>query len=217
MRTGRWLLVVLLALTATQVGAEAIDKESVDEIWTLLQGEALVYCVVATVLWRWLLVPSFFFGMCGDAGYSWTEWFYVGPTLRAEAGEGYGHHINAAVVVLLLLHIAAWFLSSWSSVAGIRWPAASRLSSRGQQDTFLYTALLALVTGSFAALSASRWIWLSPPILVAIALLSWTGVVYVRSRTRGGTERLTTGSSGGADGDRWSTRDRCGAAAQPDR
>jgi len=100
-----------------------MDKElAVSDIWWgLLTGVAV--CVLAAAVWRWLLVPSLYFGLTEGLGYAWTEWFSpgVGPNIAAEAGAHYGYHANAALFLLLLVHIAAWFLSARHSVVGIRW------------------------------------------------------------------------------------------------
>jgi hypothetical protein len=200
MRTVHRLLVALSALAPAYVFAEVMDKElSIPEIWmSLLWG--LVICAVATGFWRWLLVPSFALGLLVGVGYAWTEWFdpSVGPAIRAEAGEVYGYHANAAVALLLLAHVVGWFLSSWRSVVSLRWRAADSVSLRGRLNALLYAALLLLVAGSVAGLAVSRWIWISPVIFIGVAFLGWTAIAYVRSRTDASSHRLTSRLSGPA-------------------
>ena len=196
MRTLQAFLFALPVLAPAELCAEVMHEEQpVSDIWMSLLW-SLVIWAVAVGLWRWLLVPSFACGLLSDLGYAWTEWFSVGPAIRAQAGEAYGYHLNAAVTLLLLGHIAAWFLASWRSVVGVWWCAADRASLQGRLDALWYAALLVLLTGLVAGLAMSYRIWLSPAILVSVAFFSWTGLVYVRSRVDVRRGRPTTGSSG---------------------
>jgi hypothetical protein len=179
------LMVVGLVLGPATAFAEVMDKElTVPEIWwALLRGT--LACLLAAVVWRWLLVPSFFFGLTGGLAYAWTEWFspHVGPNIAEEAGAHYGYHANSALFLLLLTHIAAWFLSSWRSVVAIRWRPAGLLSTRDRLATLAYATWLALsvamsVVGGFTTL---RIIWLSPPVLLAAVFVAWAGFFYVRT------------------------------------
>jgi hypothetical protein len=181
------LIVVGLVLAPATVLAEVMDKElSISDIWlALLSG--VVVCVLAAALWRWLLVPSLYFGLTEGLAYAWTEWFspHVGPNIAAEAGDHYGYHANAALSLLLLVHVAAWFLSTRHSVVGIRWRPARFVSTRGRVCTLVYAAWLALsvVLAVLGGFSTVHRIWLSPPVLVAGAFLSWAGFSYVRTAT----------------------------------
>jgi hypothetical protein len=186
MRSRGPLLAALWALVPAPVFAEVMDKElSIPEIWVSLLCGVLL-CAVATGLWRWLLVPSFAVGLYIGVGYAWTEWFDpgVGPAIRAEAGEGYGYHANAAVALLLSAHVAGWFLSSWQSVVTLRWRAVDSVSSNRRLNAFAYAAALLLVmVVAVAGLAVSRWIWVSPVMLIGVAFLGWTAIAYLRAGT----------------------------------
>jgi len=200
MRRAHLLLAALSALAPRYVYAEVMDKElSIAEIWMSLLW-ALAICAAATGLWRWLLVPSFALGLYLGVGYAWTEWFDpgVGPAIRAEVGEAYGYHANAAVSLLLSAHVAAWFLSSWRSVVGSRWHPANTVSLSGRRNVLLYAASLLLLAAFVAGLGVSRWIWISPVMFIALAFLSWAVLAYVRSRTGASNHRLTSRLSGPA-------------------
>ena len=179
------LMTVGLVLAPVIASAEVMDKElTVPDMWWALLSGVLV-CVLAAAVWRWLLVPSFYFGLAGGLAYAWTEWFspHVGPNIAAEAGARYGYHANAALFLLLLVHVGAWFLSTRHSVVGVRWQPAPLVSTRGRMCTLVYAAWLALsvvmaVVGGF---STVRSIWLSPTVLLAAAFLSWAGFSYVRT------------------------------------
>ena len=145
----------------------------------------MIACAVATALWRWLLVPSFLFGLTTGVAFAWTEWFdsHVGPSIASEAGAHYGYHANSALLLLLCVHVAGWFLSSRRSVVASRWHPAGFVSTRERLCTLAYAAWLALsvamaVVGGFAT---SRSIWLSPPVVFAVAFLCWSGFSYVRA------------------------------------
>jgi hypothetical protein len=186
MRARGPLLAALCALAPASVFAEVMDKElSIPEIWlSLLWGVAL--CAIATGLWRWLLVPSFAVGLYAGVGYAWTEWFdpSVGTAIRAEAGEGYGYHANAAVALLLSAHVAGWFLSSWRSVVALRWRADDSVSSDRRRKALAYAAaLLLLLVVAVAGLAVSRWVWVSPVMLIGVAFLGWTAIAYLRGGT----------------------------------
>jgi len=179
------LLVAGLILAPVTARAEVMDKElSIADIWWALLLAASV-CVVTAAVWRWLLVPSFYFGLTSGLAYAWTEWFspHVGPNIAAEAGTHYGYHANAALFLLLLVHVSAWFLSTRYSVVAIRWRPAWLGSTRGRLCTLVYAAWLALsvvlaVVGGFSTMHS---IWLSPPVLLAAAFLSWAGFSYVHT------------------------------------
>ena len=182
MYTAYRLLIFGLILAPATVLAEVMDKElTISEIWwALLPG--LLVCVLAAAVWRWLLVPSLYFGLTGGLAYAWTEWFSpdVGPNIAAEAGAHYGYHANGALFLLLLMHVAAWFLSTRHSVVGIRWRPAQLVSTRGRLCTLVYAAWLALlvVLAVVSGFATVRSIWLSPPVFLATAFLSWAGFCY---------------------------------------
>lgn len=173
------LMVPLLAY------AEVMDKEmSVPQIWQALLW-ALLICLLTAAVWRWLLVPSFLFGLGTGLAFAWTEWFdpYVGPAIRNEAGPGYGYHITLAVSLLLLAHIAAWFLSSrFSIVSRRRTPPNPAIQQDRKRALFFASALAALTAlAASGGFGATARIWISPPVLVAAVFAGWAAFAYARA------------------------------------
>jgi hypothetical protein len=112
------LLIFAVLLMAAPVSAEVMDKEmSIPQIWQAF-GWALLIALVTAVIWRWLLVPSFFLGLGSGLEFTWTQWFNssVGPAMHAEAREIYGLHINGALSLLLFAHVLLWFVSTRRSL-----------------------------------------------------------------------------------------------------
>ena len=185
MRMTSRLMIVGLALAPATALAEVMDKElAISEIWWALLSAVLV-CFLAAAVWRWLPVPSLYFGLTGGLAYAWTEWFspHVGPNIATEAGAHYGYHANAALFLLLLVHVAAWFLSTRHSVVGLRWRPARFGSTRGRLCTLVYAGWLTLsvvlaVVGGF---STAHSIWVSPPVLFAAAFLTCAGLSYLHT------------------------------------
>lgn len=163
--------------------AEVMDKElSILQIWQALLG-ALAFCALATALWRWLLVASLLAGLATGLAFAWTEWFdpLVGPAIRVEAGAAYGAHVHAALSLLLIAHVAAWFLASrWSLVARRRTPSGIRAAGGGA--TLAFSAAVAALTAlaASAGFGGSPSIWFSPPIWIAAAFVAWAATAYVR-------------------------------------
>ena len=165
--------------------AEVMDKElSILQIWLALL-RTLALCALATALWRWLLVPSLMAGLATGLAFAWTEWFdpYVGPAIRVEAGAAYGAHVQAALTLLLLAHIGAWFVAS-------RWSIAARRSARagiqvaGKTSTFAFSGVVAVLTALAASggFGGSPHILISPPIWIVVAFLAWAAITYVGTR-----------------------------------
>lgn len=156
----------------------------VNDIWYVFVW-GLAPCACATILWRWLLVPSLILGLVLGLALPWTGWFdlSIGAVLRCGAGTQYGTNINATVTLLIIAHIAAWILATrWSIAALLKRNARPR--SMGSFGTFVYAVLICAQT-AFAAeaggFNASAAIWISPPIWVAGANLVWAAVSYIRA------------------------------------
>jgi hypothetical protein len=165
--------------------AEVMDKEmSVLQVWDGLLW-ALLICVLTAGVWRWLLVPSFLCGLGTGLAFAWTEWFnpYVGPAIRNEAGPGYGYHINLAVSLLLLAHIAAWFLSSRFSIVSRRRTPPNPAIQQGRKRALFFASALAALTALAASggFGATARIWISPPVLVAAVFVGWAAFAYGRT------------------------------------
>jgi hypothetical protein len=165
--------------------AEVMDKEiSVPQIWEAFIW-ALLICVVTAVVWRWLLIPSFLFGLATGLAFAWTEWFdpYVGPAIRNEAGLSYGYHINLAVSLFLVVHIAAWFFSSRFSVMSCLRTPPNLAVKQGCKRVLFFAFGLAAITALAASggFGATARIWISPPIFVAGLFTAWAAFAYGRS------------------------------------
>ena len=165
--------------------AEVMDKEmSVPQVWQALIW-ALVICMLTSAVWRWLLVPSLLFGFGTGLAFASTEWFdpYVGPAIRTEAGPSYGYHINLAVLLLLLAHMAAWFLSSRFSIVSRRRTPPNPTVAQGRKRALFFACSIAAITALAASggFGATARIWISPPIFVAALFVAWTAVAYGRT------------------------------------
>jgi len=185
---GRFRLTLILLATMMPLAAhaEVMDKElSVPQIWHgVIYG--MLICVFSAAIWRWLLTASFFFGLfLTGLDFAWTEWFdpYVGPGIRDEAGPHWGVHIIAAITILTIAHIIAWFLSSRLSLVN-HWRVPPDLKTpQGRKHTFIYAVTILLIT-ALAACSGfviTAQIWLSPPVLIAVIFLGWATSVYRRT------------------------------------
>ena len=180
-RNNLWVC-TLIWLSAARASAEVMDKElSVTEIWQAVLW-ALLVCVTTGAVWRWLLVPSFVFGVgVTNLGFTWTEWFNesVGKYMRIEAGASYGYHIQAAIIIVILAHMTAWFVSTRISLAAwLRRPSDAAYNLR----LIVFAALLCtvLILEAAGGFGATAWIWISPPMLVATGLLAASLVAYFR-------------------------------------
>lgn len=165
--------------------AEVMDKEmSVPQIRQALLW-ALLICLLTAAVWRWLLVPSFLFGLGTGLGFAWTEWFdpYVGPAILTEAGPSYGYHVNLAVSLLLVAHIAAWALSSRLSIVSRRRTPPNPAIPQGRIRLLSFAAALAALTALAASggFGATARIWISPPIFVAAVFAGWAAFAYGRA------------------------------------
>jgi len=184
-----WPLVAMIAIAIPlTVHGEVMDKEmSIADIKNAVFISLLV-CVIAAIIWRWLLVLSFLYGLVGLA-YAWTEWHdpYVGPAIRAEAGDSYGIYANMAVLMLLAAHGVTWHVSTrWSFVARTGEPKANR-SAFGTLATFIYSSLIASLTLFCAYLGYDERrigvpIWVSPPMLMAGAIFFLSATLYFKRR-----------------------------------
>jgi len=159
---------------------------SVPQIWQALAWGLLV-AFIAAAIWRWLLVISFFLGPLAALGFTWTEWFNpsVGPAMRAEAGDIYGLHLNAALSLLFLAHIVLWLASTRRSL--VRFFRTAEIGPEKQTRHALAFAAaiwtLALLE-TFGGFGATAWIWLSPPFIVVTLFLITTAILYLRTRSR---------------------------------
>ncbi|GEM_PF-4084411 len=179
-RNSLWLCTILW-LTAATASAGVMDKElSITEIWQAVLW-ALLICVLAGAVWRWVLVPSF---VCGvgvtNLGFTWTEWFHpsLGAAMRTEAGASYGYHIQAAIIIVTLAHMMVWFVASRFSLTAWFRPSTALYNIK----LIAFTALLCIILVLEAAggFGAAARIWLSPPMLVAAGLLTASVIAYWR-------------------------------------
>ncbi len=157
---------------------------SVPQIWQAFIW-ALVICMLASAVWRWLLVPSLLSGFGTGLAFAWAEWFdpYVGPAIRTEAGSSYGYHINVAILLLLLAHIAAWFLSSRFSIVSRQRTPPNPTVEQGRKRALFFASALGAVTALAASggFGATARIWISPPIFLAGLFVAWAAFAYGRA------------------------------------
>jgi hypothetical protein len=164
-----------------------MDKEmSVPDIWRVLLW-ALLIALIAGFIWRWLLVPSFFFGGAMGLFFTWTEWYnpYVGPAMLNEAGVRYGFHINTAISLLILFHILLWFLTSRFSVFSIIRGRPKMGNIKNRKITLYYSICIAGINALSASggFGASASIWVSPPIFISAIFLCWASFSWYRANT----------------------------------
>jgi hypothetical protein len=177
------VFLLILLLSPVCVHAEVMDKElSVPQIWLML-ALALLICAAAAAVWRWLLIPSFFLGLLiGPAG-ARMEWLdpFVGPAIRHEAGAGYGIHATITILIIILAHIALWYLSSRFSYVA-RWRPPKHSLEKIKYPTMRYAISLNVIIVLVRSTGSGRApIWLDLPLITTVIFGFWAIIADTRA------------------------------------